>query len=308
MMDIIKQAQLRELAINSLLPIGGRRRSDSILICCPWHSEKKPSLNVHVGHKIIPGSFQCFGCGAKGNWNDLAKALRLPMFDFRDATPAVDSEEFSLLVRQVIEDIKVKTAAKEIRVLKGTEELPDYFMWRGYTGKFYKRFGAQYYWNRNTDRNYLYFPLYMNGEYLGYTLCNLDGKDSEKYQIFAESKKVFFLYDYVVGSEPIVIVEGHFDALRLWAEGISALAIFGIKNWSNVKKSYLLTKHPPKVVIAFDGDKAGYDAAVNIWKDIKLSYHNVDIYYLPYQPSNKLDPGNMPDEHLMGLRRMLYAE
>jgi hypothetical protein len=181
-------------------------------------------------------------------------------------------------------------------------------MWRGYTGKFYKRLGAKYYWNRTSDRSYLYFPLYMNGEYRGYTLCNTDGKDSEKYQTFTESSKVFFLYDYVPSNEPIVIVEGHFDALRLWAEGISALAIFGVKNWSNVKKSYLLTKHPTKIVIAFDGDKPGYDAAVSIWKDIKLSFYNVDIFYLPYYQNNKLDPGNMPEEYTTQLRGMLYAD
>jgi len=307
MMDILKQAQLRELVVNSLISVGGRRRGDSILICCPWHSEKKPSLNVHVGHKIIPGSFQCFGCRAKGNWNDLARALRLPLFNFRDTTYIKDEATYNSIVTQVIEDIKKKNTTEEIKILKGTEELPDYFMWRGYTGKFYKRFGAEYYWNRKTDRSYLYFPLYMNGEYRGYTICNLDGKDSEKYQTFTESSKVFFLYDYIIGDEPIVLVEGHFDALRLWAEGISALAIFGVKNWSNIKKSYLLTKHPSKIVIAFDGDKPGYDAAINIWKDLKISYYNVDIFYLPYQPNNKLDPGNMLDEHIMGLRGMLYA-
>jgi hypothetical protein len=307
-MDILKQSQLRDLVVTSLTPIGGKRRGDSIVIYCPWHTEKKPSLNVHVGYNIIPGSFQCFGCKAKGHWNDLAKALKLPFFDFKtiNQMPSTDTE-YSIMASQLLKELENKLTEKEIRTLKGYEDLPDYFLWRGYMGKFYKHFGAKHYWNRKLESSYLYFPLYMNKEYRGYTLCNLDGKD-EKYQIFAESYKVFFLYDYILTSDPIVLVEGHFDALRLWAEGISALAIFGIKNWSNVKKSYLLTKHPSKIIIAFDGDKPGYSAAIDIWKDIKISYHNVDIFYLPYQPENKLDPGNMPEHYVNELRKMLWAE
>jgi hypothetical protein len=306
-MDLLKQSQLRELVVNSLMSVSGRRRGESITIFCPWHSERNPSLHVHVGHKVIPGSFQCFGCGAKGNWNDLARALRLPVFDFRDSaaiqiTP--DSDQYTALIQQVISEFNQKNNTDTLKYLKGIEELPDDFTWRGYSAKFYKRLGARYYWNRKLESSYLYFPLTMCGEYKGYTLCCLDGKD-EKYQIFAESRKTFFLYDHVPTGGPLVLVEGHFDAMRLWAEGISALGIFGIKNWSNIKKSYLLTKNPSKVVICFDGDRPGYDGAVSIWKDLKISYHNVDIFYLPYIAENKLDPGNMPSPYIDHLRSLL---
>lgn len=307
-MDLIRQAELRDLVVSSLTAIGGRQRGDSILIYCPWHSETNASLNVHVGHKIIPGSFHCFGCKAKGNWNDLARALKLPLFDFKRDALEYNETKYSETLVKVLSEIRFEDTV-EIKALKGTEDLPDYFMWRGYTGKFYKRFGARFFWNRKLERSYLYFPLYMTGEYKGYTLCNIDGKDPEKYQTFTESSKVFFLYDYIPNHEPIVLVEGHFDALRLWGEGISALGLFGIKNWSNIKKSYLLTKHPSKIVIAFDGDKPGYDAAINVWKDLRISYYNVDIFYLPYYPNkeNKLDPGNMPEMYLDELRKVLYA-
>ena len=300
-MDTLRQNSLRNLVIENLLAIGGKQRGSAIWIPCPWHSETKPSLSVHIGHKIVPGSFNCFGCPAKGNWNTLAKALSLPFFDFKEA-----NQEENIPINNIIKDLKAKIALdnSEYKILKGIEDLPDDFTWRGYNKKFYEKLGGEFYWDYKFCRSYLYFPLFMNKIYMGYTLCNLDGLDI-KYQTFTDSRKVFFLYDYVPHGSSIVLVEGHFDALRLYAEGFFPLALFGLQNWSDIKKNYLITKAPPKIIIAFDGDKPGYESAVNIFKDLRISC-NVDIFYLPlYEGKNKLDPGNMPKEFLDDLRRKI---
>jgi hypothetical protein len=70
--------------------------------------------------------------------------------------------------------------------------------------------------------------------------------------------------------------------------------------------NYLTAKAPPKVVIAFDGDKPGYDAAVKIFKDLRIGF-NVDIFYLPISADtqNKIDPGNMSEEFLWELRKKI---
>lgn len=308
-MDILRQSNLRALVTENLLSIGGKKRGEHIAIPCPFHSETKPSLYVHIGHRIIPGSFHCFGCGEKGNWNKLAKVLDLPLFEFRQI-----QESQNLLLTEdehnpndyypldiVLKDLKAQIAANNVgyKTLKGTEELSDDFYWRGYGKKFYERLGGKFYWNY--DKSYLYFPLHMNKNYVGYTLCNLDGSDI-KYQTMADTGKVFFLYDHIPYGETIILVEGHFDALRLYAEGFFPLALFGVQNWSDIKMNYLLAKAPPKIIIAMDGDKPGYDAAINIFKDLRIGC-NVDIFYLPiYDREHKLDPGNMPDEFLFQLR------
>lgn len=306
-MDLVRQSSLRALAVESLLTIGGKRHGDSIAIPCPWHSETKASLFVHIGHKIIPGSFHCFGCNEKGNWNKLARVFNLPLFDFRpdDTNQCVvvaneiynPNDYFPLDI--VLKEMKEQLAANSAdpKVLKGVEELPDDFSWRGYHKKFYEKLGGKFYWNN--ENNYLYFPLYMNKTYMGYTLCNLEGRDP-KYLNITEARKVFLLYDYIPCDVPIVLVEGHFDALRLYAEGFYPLALFGVQNWSEIKMNYVIAKTPPKIIIAMDGDQAGYDAAVKIFKDLRIGC-NVDIFYLPIC-KNKLDPGNMPDEFLLQLR------
>jgi hypothetical protein len=291
--------------------MGGRRRGESILIYCPWHKETNPSLHVHVGHTVIPGSFRCFGCPAHGNWNKLARALNLPLFDFKQDSTSItlDDNALSSIIRETIDGFrKREIAANSVRTLKGIEDLPDNFSWRGYSTNFYNRLGCKFYWDKQHDREYLYFPLNMNGTYCGYTLASLDGKD-EKYQIFAEASKLLFLYDQIIVNEPIVIVEGHFDAIRLMAEGIPAVAIFGVQNWSDIKRNYIITKHPSKILIVFDGDKAGYDAAVRVWRDIRVEFCNVDIYYIPItQEGLKLDPGNAPKYILDDIRRRLYDQ
>src|SRR5262249_23465907 len=39
-----------------------KKRGANYLACCPFHSEKTPSFNVHPGK----GIYKCFGCGAGG--------------------------------------------------------------------------------------------------------------------------------------------------------------------------------------------------------------------------------------------------
>jgi hypothetical protein len=304
-MDAIKQSQLRELVVSSLSSYG-LNKGESIVICCPWHSEKNPSLHVHVGHKIIPGSFRCFGCSKSGNWNEIADKLNLPKFAFREKTNLSDSHVLDIAARDAINSYYSSIKKQTPRTLKGTEEIEDDFRWRGYNGKFYKRLGGKFYWDRSTEREYLYFPLHMCDNYQGYTLCNTDKKDPDKYKLYTEASKVCFLYDLLVFGDPIVLVEGHFDAIRLWAEGIPSTAIFGTQNWSDVKRSFILTKNPSKIIIAFDGDKPGYDASKKIWGEIRTTYSNIDIFYLPCLP-DKLDPGNMPRQYINKLREMLYG-
>lgn len=313
-MDLLRQSKLRTLVVDSLLAIGGKQRGEHIVLTCPWHNETKPSLHVNIGYEVDPGVFNCFGCKAKGSWNVLAKALKLPTIEenTKDKTITVNGistqndEDDTQTIKKVYEEIqaKIKATQAEYPTLK-TSELPDDFFWRGYGKKFYEKLGGRFYWNRKFDKNYLYFPLTMNKRYTGYTLCSLDGKDV-KYQTFTDSSKVFFLYDHIPYGVPIVLVEGHFDAIRLYAEGFYPLGIFGVQNWSSIKMNYLTAKAPPKVVIAFDGDKPGCDAAVKVFKDLRIGF-NVDIFYLPIStdPKNKIDPGNMSEEFIWELRKKI---
>ncbi|HET8677664.1 MAG TPA: CHC2 zinc finger domain-containing protein, partial [Blastocatellia bacterium] len=40
-----------------------KKRGANHMACCPFHSEKTPSFNVHQ----TKGIYKCFGCGAGGS-------------------------------------------------------------------------------------------------------------------------------------------------------------------------------------------------------------------------------------------------
>ncbi|MFL6276737.1 MAG: CHC2 zinc finger domain-containing protein, partial [Blastocatellia bacterium] len=48
-----------------------KKRGANHMACCPFHSEKTPSFNVHPGK----GIYKCFGCSAGGNVFDFVEAV-----------------------------------------------------------------------------------------------------------------------------------------------------------------------------------------------------------------------------------------
>lgn len=301
-MSLLHDAAVREFVIQQLTSIGGIHKGDEILLVCCFHNDSNPSLRVHVGHKIFPGSYHCFACKASGNWNSLARKLNLPILQFgsgsslptdkSDIAKKLIENPFAVLSNELSRSPVLTTT--EPQVFHGHEPLPRNFSWRGYGRAFYEHLGGRYVWDKKTSNDFLYFPLNMSGVYKGYTLCALTPGFEPKYQTLAPTHEIFFLYDCVPNDSNIFLVEGHFDALRMHAEGFNALGIFGTSNWSQQKKARLLAKNPRNVFILMDGDDAGYRAAQEIFTDLR-SGTIPKIVYLP-NDGNKTDPGNMNQE------------
>ena len=312
MMDLITQSRLRDHVIAELTAIGGRIKGDEIIILCAFHQDSRPSLQVHIGHNITPGGFHCFSCGAHGGWNKLAGALRLREFAYAGfgsgiratATPGKPGEQidpFELLSR-VLQKTEVLTA-QSLHQKEGLEPLDKNFTWRGLGKRFLECYGARFFWDREKDVEFLYFPLLMNKDYVGYTVAAITPGFKPKYRTFADTHRVFFLYDHVPNNGPVYLVEGHYDALRLQADGLPAMALFGTQNWSPTKRAFLAAKNPTKVIILMDGDDAGYKATETIFNDLRAGF-NVIPYTLPNQPDNPIDPGNMSDWLVEEVRKL----
>src|SRR5688572_12577555 len=60
-----------------------KKRGANWIACCPFHSEKTPSFNVHPGK----GIYKCFGCSAGGNVFDFV--MRVEGLSFPDAVRLV---------------------------------------------------------------------------------------------------------------------------------------------------------------------------------------------------------------------------
>lgn len=304
--------RLRNHVFTQLTELGyiSKRNGTEIPIHCPFHNDSNPSLDVHVGEKITPGGFKCWSCGAHGGWNKLAKQMNLPLFVFDntvfDANRKIkpgeqDSDPYKELA-QSLKNTRLMFGQKEVHVLPGVEPLPDDFEWRGLPKRFYESLGGKFYWDKKLELDYLYLPITMNKKYMGYTICALQPAKL-KYLTYADTDKSFLLFDQIPSGESVVVVEGHFDALRLYYEGIPAICIFGVENWSAIKKASLLSKAPKKIIICMDSDWQGRQAAEELFQDLK-DCSNALIYQLP-EDENKYDPGNMPDYMIEHLRSLL---
>lgn len=302
--------RLRNHVITQLTELGyqTKRNGREIAIHCPFHSDSNPSLEVHIGDKITPGGFKCWSCGAHGGWNKLADQMRLIPFVFDntvfDANRKVSANQVNTdPFRELSHSIKNMTLGeKAVHVLPGVEPLPRDFSWRGLPRRYYESLGGKLYWDKNLDLDYLYLPITMNRKYMGYTVCALQPA-KVKYKTYADTDKCFLLYDQVPSESSIVLVEGHFDALRMYYEGIPSLCIFGTENWSRIKKASLLAKRPKKVIICMDSDEMGQKAAQYLFNDLKDCI-DVVIYQIPHDENN-YDPGNMPEYMIEHLRSVL---
>lgn len=300
-MDLIKEQQLRSIVIDELTKIGGRVKGEEIQILCPFHDDSNPSLGVHIGYRITPGGFHCFACRAHGNWNDLARALRLKTFSFGIAKPTDNTDPFQILAQS----LKQREILKEekFKVQKGLEPIYPNLSWRGLPEQFLTTVGGKLFWDNKRDCEFLHFPVEMNRNYYGYTIINLNpSKPEEKYLTFADTSKCWFMYDQCQFDKSVFLVEGHLDTLRPLNLGFNVLGMFGVSAWSETKKAYLVAKRPKKVIILFDSDQAGYDAAKEIFLDLREGF-DVDIHYL----TEGTDPGDM-DEAQINILKEKYPD
>ncbi|HEY7913605.1 MAG TPA: DNA primase [Blastocatellia bacterium] len=98
-----------------------KRRGSAYLACCPFHSEKTPSFNVHPGK----GLFKCFGCGAGGSVFDFV--MRIEGCSFPEAVRTVaEKSGIPIPAQDETEDYKRSAHEREV-VLRLNEEAARYF-------------------------------------------------------------------------------------------------------------------------------------------------------------------------------------
>jgi DNA primase len=101
----------------------------------------------------------------------------------------------------------------------------------------------------------------------------------------------------------VILVEGIFDMINLHDKGLTnAICTFGTKNINEDKLRMLSIQGVEEVVVFFDGDDAGQDAAKIVKEMIEqvgLTSRNVSL--------RNTDPGALPLQTVQKLKSKIYA-
>lgn len=275
--------------------IHGKAQGARLWICCPFHKEKEPSCTVTLrAGKYAAGTFKCFGCGKRGTWQELAAHLGVVINseEYDPGDPFLNLEEE---MRGNIEhDYQIPPGCK-----------PWTTKWRKLPIDFLQQFDPRKWYDPIDEVYRVLFPVVVNENLLGH-IGAYQPADKEKVSVrYRDSAgagwklKALFPWDQIT-TNYVVLVEGPYDALRLMRHGISAAAILGTNNWSNIKRDLVISKGFDKVFILMDGDAAGYKANRVVYKALKkiMGKDSIDMIDLP----EGNDPGDMPIRLVKNLR------
>lgn len=286
---------------------------DEIKINClsPDHPDRNPSMHVNVAANA--GAFKCWSCGFRGHLMEIFKDRGYDPFD----------EDVSIYEqsRRSMNRIQVKQ-----RVAKPKQS--NFFLpgdpwsdgdWRGIPEQalithFQARHWTHTYIDRDTEEarirydsngnpvERILFPVFFRKLYYGFVSRYLGDDPSvyEKDKYYNDpalpTKHLLYPYDLVVPRNPVILVEGPFDAIRLRVLGYNGLCIFGTQTWSESKVMAVLRLRPTQIILMMDADEAGDKAAKLIFQSFLNFLPEDRIVQFPMLANH--DPGDVPEDYL----------
>lgn len=257
--------------------------ADAIVTCLnPEHADSSPSMRIDK----ITGIFNCFSCGYKGNifthFGEKANQLQLRR---------------ELLKKRIREK---RSESVGLSFPKGS--VPYVGNWRDIKPETYKRFEA--FQHHDTDHiGRIVFPVRdISGRIVSFNGRHTTG-GTPKYMISPAGAKLplYPIVEPIQGS--IILVEGIYDMVNLHDKGLTnAVCTFGTKNINEDKLRMLSIQGVEEVIIFFDGDTAGQDAA----KEVKMMVEQVGLTSRNVGLKDT-DPGALPLKSVQTLKRKLYA-
>lgn len=265
-------------------------QGNDYLVACinPEHDDTNPSMRIDK----ITGLFHCFSCGFKGNL-------------FREFGAEPNKTE-----------IKIMELHKKIQKLisNSSLEIPEDALlfdreYRGISADVYNEFGAFTSSSSKDLEDRLIFPISnISGDIK--VFCGRLFQDAKpKYKFHPRHvSPPLFPYTAKPINGQIIIVEGIFDVLNLYAKGLSnVVTAFGTDTLAKSAKdklSHFEILGTNKFWIMFDGDKAGRDAAKRLQHTMIKLGMNVDIIDLP----DDMDPGDMNEADVNIIKTLLTGE
>lgn len=280
-------------------------KGDHVTVQCPIHGgggERTPSRKINISNpRYKPLESFCFACHKDEqikSWNELAAVMN--MAPIREAEES-DGEEDELWVKLPPPEDFYGMEAENVAQFQWEGK------WRGISTKLLKRLNASMVNSRDEPR--IYFPIYVDGVEVGNTQCVVDAKHEEASKIkYLHSGKwtnwtmypVDIAFPMAEKMGFLLIVEGLRDALRLIDNGVPAVCIWGTNGWNKAKREILMELEGVKLVVAMDGDEAGWKARDEIEADckrLKMSHAVINF-------KEGMDPGGLKRSEIQEIAQM----
>lgn len=171
--------------------------------------------------------------------------------------------------------------------------------------------------------NRIIIPKYdINGEVVSLCGRSLNQKSSLKYLRLEnnseyrdecpelDSSKYLYNFErarkYILAQSEVIIVEGYFDAIRLWEKGIYNVVALETTSMTKNQEKQLESLGPIKITCFLDADDSGKDMQLKLLENLSNKKNKKQFYYLKtffVDDQNYNDFGKDPDEYLRDLSK-----
>lgn len=171
--------------------------------------------------------------------------------------------------------------------------------------------------------NRIIIPKYdINGEVVSLCGRSLNQKGSLKYLRLEnnseyrdecpelDSSKYLYNFErarkYILAQSEVIIVEGYFDAIRLWEKGIYNVVALETTSMTKNQEKQLESLGPIKITCFLDADDSGKDMQLKLLENLSNKKNKKQFYYLKtffVDDQNYNDFGKDPDEYLRDLSK-----
>lgn len=298
-----------EIILEQLRRLGGKQKTAGAwhMVQCVFHKDNTPSCGVYLRRddpKRKLGSFNCFGCGAHGDWNKFAEQANLEQIKSWNSVETHVSYSLDNADNELLGN-----SGQTLKAVLSSMDCPEahpwpvYVDWRGLPGHLISAVGGLAI-NDTIGGIAVLFPIILGDRVRG-AVKALYKKTSNTGYITMQGSwvKQFGLFPYAYTYSLIqdrdyrfvILVEGPRDALRLLKLGLPALAVLGANTISKTKMLYVENLGVDQVYVMPDNDSGGK----LLWKNIKRLLPDARRLRLPeeYDRENKLikmDPFSAP--------------
>lgn len=267
---------------------------------CPFHSEKTPSFTV-TPEKGLFYCFGCGASGNiitfVMKYNNLAFIDALKYLAER---AGIHIDENGKIDRQIslLKKLHNELAVLARELLNSNKKVIEYLLKRGYDksiadtfdlgiipadydiDRFIKRFGVDiikgsglFFYKNSTNifrlAERLLFPIKdIYGEVIAFSGRDMDGVqpkyiNSPETPVFKKGSVLYNLHlakEHIKNEKKAYVVEGYFDVIRMWEHGYKNV-VSSMGTAFTREQALILKRYTDAVVILFDGDQAGVNAA-----------------------------------------------